>query len=506
MATIKLIITAKGPLQNKYGGDFAALDNLLNSLIPADANRAIQTKLFYIDDAPTMNNEGFPPFNPALPQDCKSAIDQLYLKYTAAYLVIFGAQDVFPFQPLDNPTTDEDTGVPSDLPYACDSAYSTAASTFTGPTRVVGRIPDIPGKGDINYVTTLIRNIIGGNPRPAATYAGYFAISAAVWQQSTQMSVTNIFGNNTNLLNCPPDSASTHLPQLKALSHFFNCHGANLDYSFYGQSGTTYPPALNTNDLTGNILPGTLAVAECCYGAQLIDGNQTGSPGALSIANNYFLNNALGFMGSSTIAYGPANTNDQADLITQFFFQSVLSGASLGRAMLEARQKYLTRSGPQLDVFALKTLAQFYLLGDPSVQLVVSAATDQKGIIAVDSVQDHRMQLYEKGLGLGRTIIPAKRARRKEPSKFMAQIQAVLQQEGFAETQEDLYIAKPTRTPGVMNTDQAGKSLFSGNIRFRTFTETKKAESGKPRIHNIRVLVVKENDDSLLGYKIYLSR
>ncbi len=322
MPTIKLLITSKTALQQKYGADFAALDGLLNSLIPADANRSIQTQLFYIDDQASMAVAGAQPVNTTLPQSCKAAVDLLYHQFAPAYIVIFGAQDVIPFQPLDNPTTDEDTGVPSDLPYACDSDFSTDASTFIGPTRVVGRIPDIPGTGDINYVKTLIQNIIGSQPQPVAAYNDYFAVSAAVWTNSTQMSVTNMFGNTNQLLICPPDASSTNIPRLKSLSHFYNCHGANLDYNFYGQSGDNFPPALNTADLNGNLTNGCVIAAECCYGVQLIDGNQTGNPNLLSIANNYFLNNAIGLVGSSNIAYGPDTGNDQADLITQFFLTS----------------------------------------------------------------------------------------------------------------------------------------------------------------------------------------
>jgi hypothetical protein len=44
----------------------------------------------------------------------------------------------------------------------------------------------------------------------------------------------------------------------------------------------------------------------------------------------------------------------------------VLGGASLGLAALMARQQFVDRTS-QMDAVDLKTLAQFYLLGDPSV-------------------------------------------------------------------------------------------------------------------------------------------
>lgn len=44
----------------------------------------------------------------------------------------------------------------------------------------------------------------------------------------------------------------------------------------------------------------------------------------------------------------------------------MLGGASLGLAALMARQQFVDRTS-QMDAVDLKTLAQFYLLGDPSV-------------------------------------------------------------------------------------------------------------------------------------------
>jgi hypothetical protein len=77
--------------------------------------------------------------------------------------------------------------------------------------------------------------------------------------------------------------------------------------------------------------------------------------------------------GSTTIAYGPSEGNGAADLITQYFLQKVLAGASLGRAVLEARLQFAGQR-THLDPYDLKTLVQFYLLGDPSLQPVAPTA------------------------------------------------------------------------------------------------------------------------------------
>ncbi len=119
--------------------------------------------------------------------------------------------------------------------------------------------------------------------------------------------------------------------------------------------------------LKSKVSNGTVIAAECCYGAQLYDLQD--SSGQAGICNTYLADGAYGFFGSTTIAYGPSEGNGQADLICQFFLDSVLDGASLGRATLEARQRFAALY-THLDPTDLKTLAQFCLIGDPSVQPV----------------------------------------------------------------------------------------------------------------------------------------
>jgi hypothetical protein len=152
---------------------------------------------------------------------------------------------------------------------------------------------------------------------------------------------------------------------LAPLAHFINCHGGPYDPRFYGQRGNSRPTAALTGDaIKGKIKPGTVASVECCYGAELYDSVKLSLP--LPICQRYLIQGAYGYFGSSTIAYGPAEGNGAADLITQFFLLAVLDGASLGRAALLARQQFVHQT-TELDPMDLKTLGQFILLGDPSI-------------------------------------------------------------------------------------------------------------------------------------------
>jgi hypothetical protein len=125
--------------------------------------------------------------------------------------------------------------------------------------------------------------------------------------------------------------------------------------------------------LRGRIREGTVAAVECCYGAELYDSIALKLPSP--ICQSYLAQSAYGYFGSTTIAYGPATGNGAADLITQYFLLEVQAGHSLGLAALKAQQRYVEQVD-ELDPIDLKTLAQFYLLGDPSVQPVkIDSAT-----------------------------------------------------------------------------------------------------------------------------------
>jgi hypothetical protein len=110
-----------------------------------------------------------------------------------------------------------------------------------------------------------------------------------------------------------------------------------------------------------------LVVSECCFGAQLFDPKNAG--GAVPICVSYMAGGCLGFLGSTNMAFGGIGEWVGADLLATFFFQKALGGASLGRALAEARQDFIKspKSQQMISLGNLKTLAQFTLYGDPSV-------------------------------------------------------------------------------------------------------------------------------------------
>jgi len=490
MAT-KIVVTIKKNLIQKYDQQFAQVEDLLHSLIQSDQKKGITTQLIYLDDSST----------PVTEQDVKTAIDRLYTAHMPDYLLIFGAQDIVPFQHLENPLytpqTDDDEFIPSDLPYACNSAYSTDCNSFTNPTRVVGRLADLPGKANFSYLKIIINNVIRSKPASSKFPSDYFAITASVWEKSSEQSISNIFGNIKMLLSSPPAKGKYSADQLRPIFHFFNCHGALNDANFYGQKGMSYPVAINTRDIDHMITFGTAVAAECCYGAQLLNPDEYG----VSIASNYFANNALSFMGSSTISYGPADGQGLADLICQYFLINVNKGASAGRALLEARQKFLAESAPDLDPYELKTIAQFYLLGDPSVQIIRSAPTKN----AYNTIENRRFNLFSRGTNIGAGISNTIKVNERPASSNYNEILSILQQEEFTDEATEIVFEVDSLKGDLLpkRLDIMGIASADSKVRFRVF---QKEVYLKAPVRNIRTLVIKEINNQVLGWKIYVSR
>jgi hypothetical protein len=373
----KIIVTNRKALVRKYGNSGATtIAKALVSLIAADKNRGIKTKVVCLDVTTDMNKTGFGSKivrNTSDPRQNKESIDAVFKYYKPQYLMIIGAPDVVPHQDLSNPAYspggDDDVTAWGDLPYACDAPYSKDPAKFVGPTRVVGRLPDLFGAKEPSYLLSLLKTTTNYTKRPPHDYVAYFGLSAEVWQGSTTLSLNNIFGNADKMLLAPPSGPNYPNGELKNRMHFINCHGAPATPEFYGQHGGTYPVSLTTQSIGGQILEGTVAAVECCYGAELYDSVTLTID--MPICQSYLQQGGYGYFGSTTIAYGPADENAQADLICQYFLLNVLDGDSIGLAALKARHQFVQNTA-QMDPIDLKTLAQYCLLGDPSVHPIAT--------------------------------------------------------------------------------------------------------------------------------------
>ncbi|MBK7129056.1 MAG: hypothetical protein IPH66_06790 [Crocinitomicaceae bacterium] len=396
----KLIVSNKSRLKAKYGGNLPHIESILKQLIESDKNRGIITKVVYLDSTQVNTYNATPIVsNYEDERQNKRTIDKLFNYFKPDYLMILGSKDVIPHIWLKNIIQgDQDTEIDSDLPYACEKAFSRNIKDYISPTRVVGRLPDITGGNDHKYLVGLISNVINSKPKPLSDYSTYFGLSTKKWQGSTRESIMNIFGTSNNVLLAPPFVGPTSA-QMKNRIHFFNCHGDTLSNEFYGEDFLgNQPAAFNSGHISNSVPFGTVVAAECCYGAELYNPNLAN--GKVSVCNTYLENNSIAYLGSTTIAYGPADGQGLADIITQDFIINVRGGSSIGRAFLQARQDFIHRARPYIDATELKTIAQFILLGDPSVHPVKAA--------------EPKTAIYSKSIGVSANKGADRKHRRKE--------------------------------------------------------------------------------------------
>lgn len=496
----KVILTHRGNIEAKYGRKSSRILNALKRLKLASAKAGLKTEIIFLDDPQMMEPyQATPITNPDSQEQFKHSIDQLYNCCEPDYVVLAGAQDIIPFQMLKNPARrlDEEEFVPTDLPYASASEYSDDTKKYLSPTRVVGRIPDIPKSGDPGYFEKIISHIVHWKPVAASVYQSYFGLSTVSWKGSTSKNIARLFKKTDRLHFSPLDGPAYRKNILSARCHFINCHGALEDTAFYGEKGDSQPESLYSRSLDGRVQYGTLVAAECCYGAQLFDPQEAGD---MSIANKYLREGAIGFLGSSNVAYGPADNLALADLMTQYFLLQVFEGASIGRALLEARIRFLNDAGPYLDVMELKTYTQFLLLGDPSIHPVMAVAgsvSSNAGANWMNTRNNRRENLKAKGHALQQSIIPPIHSEKIElPVEIQPEIRKMLKENKMTDqVTKEVFVSKTKPVSGSGKAKQA-------EVRYIAYSQ--KEQKGK--IVKRKILMVKEKANKLLGSRLYLSR
>ncbi|AXA44618.1 C25 family cysteine peptidase [Rhizobium leguminosarum] len=365
----KAIISNRSALIAKYAQAGAtAIYKMLEQLVAHDKKRGLIARVFDIDDETVMAGvDGRAVVNAADERSAKDAVDAIQYYHDCDYIMLLDGPDIIPHINLDPPSglADADVAIPSDLPYASPAAFGRQVNKFLTVTRVVGRLPAAHGETSPQKLIDLIENAIAHTSRPLEDFPANFAITANVWKASTQISLVNLFGDHSGLFLCPDDMHPVIDPSLDKRVHFINCHGASGDWRFYGQLADEYPVAMDSEKVSSvPIKRDALVAAECCYGGELYNYLVLACP--MPMCMTYLLRGTAAFVGSTTISYGPSDSNGMADLICQFFLEKALTSGSTGRAFLEARQRFI-RTQYMSDPTNAKTIAQFNLYGDPSL-------------------------------------------------------------------------------------------------------------------------------------------
>ena len=508
----KLIISNRSALQKKYGAaGLLKIQSSIKKLVSADKKRQLNSLLVFVDDGDAIKKvKGTKVTDSTDASANKNAVDALAKYYHPDYFMLLGATDIIPHCRFKIVIPDDDdTYVPSDTPYACDAPFSRNAGDFIAPSRVLGRLPDINGSSDVSYLIALIEKSINWKCLKPAAYNNYFALSVKWWEKSTRISISNIFGDNQKLLLAPPTLSGYSKPALAAKMHFFNCHGGLRTPDFYGQPNSnsdSYPVCFNSEMLKDKISEGTVAVAECCYGGLLYNPYKPTTI-AQPICNSYLQNNALAFVGSTTAAYGPDDSQGAADYITQYFFIALKKGASCGRAFLEAQQRFVEKGDVKMDPVDLKTIIQFLLLGDPSVQPVENIAKDIAANNPVKSIvnrkenvskdrKERRIKLAEKSVYINMVSDAPVKLDTTPRGNVKKEITAVLKEHNFEDTTGFSYGFKKK---------QSAKSKAMGmpaEYKYHLYG-CKKAGTALDTVH---VLVMQEVDNKITEVKEYVRR
>jgi hypothetical protein len=493
MPSIKLSITVGSALAGRYGPDgMRRVDKAIATWIAADARRGIETTHVAVDDAPAMRRLGVRAVSgrPTATK-VKRALDTLCRTLVPDYIVILGGHDIVPMFVVPNPSFDpdgdDDADVLTDNPYACSTAYrARTRASYLVPDRVVGRIPDLPGDADTAWLTTSLRRAAAWKPKPPDFYDDAYAVVCDEWRLAGNACMRFLGLPGSELQVSPPTNDATRKARgrLGRTLHMIKCHGALLDARFYGQSGLSYPEVLLGPTLESRLTPGTLAAAMCCYGAQVFSPADRAAqlPGTWPIATTYLRKGAVGFAGATRIAWVGIDRMMCADWIVCAYLRAAREGASLGRALLEAKQDYvekLSQQGQTPDTADEKTLIEFVLLGDPSLHPVaaqpVPAARRSAALASPLAVQERsqRRALRAATAVQLRKALPerqaaaaadAARARRlfKSVAVALGAADASALQPARAKVQ---HVVSPTALPGATPAVRGARATRAGSAR-----------------------------------------
>jgi hypothetical protein len=263
---------------------------------------------------------------------------------------------------------------------------------------------------------------------------------------------------------------------------------------------------LTTEGVGNNAAARAVIAAECCYGAELYDPTQQ-AEGRQPIANSYFDRGAIAFFGSTNTAYGEAATMSAADHLTQYFLINVLAGASLGRACLEARHLFV--NDKDFDQYCKKTIAQFILLGDPSLHPCQEEdAAERKLRDLTDEPtarRIRRMELAALGKSAGESAAFSGKELRKPTGRIAKHAKSIARQLGV-------------RPQKIQSFDVSGGPLYRGAMTKQKFKPRMVVVSqrsrpivtivgGKKRIrHKVRAAVIHIHDGDVARVAHYISR
>jgi hypothetical protein len=193
--------------------------------------------------------------------------------------------------------------------------------------------------------------------------------------------------------------------------------------------------------------------------------------------------------------------------MVQYFLTSMLDGASLGRAFLQARQQFVLSERLD-DKMNLKTLGQFILLGDPSVHPCAGDEQDERALrLAADPVvarANRRLELIALGRAAGdSSLFPGKTVRRPN-QKILRQVKKIARRVGFDADRIHAYESDAGRLLRSAEQRRSREQLF---VCVKTQGELGRLTNGRrTALTKTQVLVVRAGPDGVFDVRTYVSR
>jgi hypothetical protein len=358
-----LIVTSKLALEQAYpsSGYGSIRDALNEAASPGD-------HVLAIDDPVETNAWGLQPVTGGA-DDIKWAIRQLTQRFPSIVdsVLLAGGNTIIPFFSLANPVTDR--SVDPDTFVLTDNPYGSAADSwdeYLAPSLAVARlvVPDSASVAEFVAITqSLSQTTRAGRP-------GTALFINDDWLSYSERIATELPGPQTWHL-VPGYQIGPSLTTDAAYGTlYFNLHGfsGTSDWDGYSTVQRRFIPAVTPAAFDAGNVAGSLAFAECCYGAE-VTGRSADDSCALKLVQA-----GATFIGATGLAFGSYVTSDwmleDADFLVRAFFQVLNLGYPVGKAMMAARKAYLSdtaeaRSGQSWQC-KQKTLLQFVLYGSPN--------------------------------------------------------------------------------------------------------------------------------------------
>ncbi len=362
---MNLVLLAQSCIATLYGPAGKAIVAAVDDLLRARAQQGIASRAY--DPEAGWPELGVEPvlLNPPALAAQLAVIDQALRAQGAIIesLTVIGGPQVVPFGELPNPLPDGDGELRSDAIYGLASQSSYIARW------PVGRIPDAepaePGLL-VQLVQTAARLHQSRSRLPRT-----FGYSSAHWRDLSA-DVLGAAPAPVELFESPPIMPPTLVRSKLAEASLIYCnlHGVRGGASWYGQAkgDTALIMALRPEDLEAVDLAGALVVSQACFGARLAP-----QGGQRSLALGFLAGGARGFVGALALTYGaislPIAESDQ--LVRCLFMELADPAVSLGRAFQAAHERMLRevlRRQGFVDAGDMKTLLEFVLYGDPTLQ------------------------------------------------------------------------------------------------------------------------------------------